>query len=71
MRHKGAKRERHDPVIEWEVPTDMGVIAGNLKKREIWQCLHCPRRGCNGCPLYDIEDVDWDEVKRGLRDGLD
>ena len=45
------------------VPMDIGVIAGNLKKRDIWQCLNCPKAICDGCPISKVEDIKWNEVK--------
>lgn len=45
VRHKGAKREKHDPVIEWEVPTDMGLLPGISKKGKSGSAFIAPGEG--------------------------
>lgn len=50
---------------DYEIRYDIGVVAGNLKRREIWQCLSCPKSVCNGCPVYEPEFTKWEGKKDG------
>ena len=53
---------KYDDVI----PMDLGVIAGNLKKREIWMCLKCPKEECDCCGIHGKKMI-WDsEVANDL-----
>lgn len=48
--------------FEDEVQMNLGVIAGNLMRREIAECLNCPYDECDGCPVLSRKKK-YKEVK--------